>query len=236
MVAPPPDRFWRVTDWHDPFDPPPPPPPIGAPEADEDAAGRYDAPDGSFRTLYCCTEPDGAIGEKLGDFALDAEVARDIEEFFHDAPDDEHAADDLTVRLAAADVDGFNWALANAVPLPAARFIDLWNWRTLRAIFPLIAELLRQFRLKRDRRALLEERRGFTRRLAGLVRGAVTPDGGEPVADGLRYESRLPPAWECWALWEPIPIDPATIDVDRVTIDTPALRSAAAMLGVPLAE
>jgi hypothetical protein len=119
MVAPPPDRFWRVTDWHDPFDPPPPPPPVGAPDAGEDPAGRYDAPDGSFRTLYCCTEPEGALGEKLGDFALNPEAARDIEEFFYDAPDAEHADDDLTVRLEAADVDGFNWG--SPAPSPCRR-------------------------------------------------------------------------------------------------------------------
>ena len=49
---------------------------------------------------------------------------------------------------------------------------------------------------------------------------------------------REPPAARLGVLGplEPIPIDPTTIDVDRVTIDTPALRSAAAMLGIPLAE
>src|SRR4051794_13158705 len=165
-MVPPPDRFWRVTDWHDPFDPRPPPPPIGAPGADADAAGRYDAPDGSFRTLYCCTEPEGALGEKLGDFALNPYATRRIEAFFDEAPDDEHADDDLTIRLDADDIDNFQWVLGSAEPLPAARFIDLWNWRTLLASFPLLVELLRRFKLPLDRRALVDERREFTRRIA----------------------------------------------------------------------
>jgi hypothetical protein len=122
------------------------------------------------------------------------------------------------------------------VPLPAARFIDIWHWRTPLAAVPLLGQLLREFDLKLDRRAVLDERRGFTRRLAGLLRGAATPNGERPTADGLRFESRLPPGWECWALWEPVPIDPRTVDVDRVAIDTPALRNAAAMLAVALAE
>jgi hypothetical protein len=236
MVPPPSDRFWRVTDWDAPFDPPPPPLPISDPGADEDAAGRYDAPDGSFRTLYCCTEPEGCLGEKLGDFALNPDAARHIDAFFDEAPDDEHADDDLTVRLDADDIDGFQWVLGSAKPLPAARFIDLWNWRTLLAAFPLLVELLRQFQLRLDRRALVDERREFTRRIAGAVRAAVTPFDGAHAAAGLRYESRLPPGWECWAIWEPLPIDPTEIRTERVTINTPALRTAAAMLGVPLAE
>jgi hypothetical protein len=122
------------------------------------------------------------------------------------------------------------------VPLPAARFIDLWNWRTLRAAFPLLVELLSQFQLRLDRRALVDERREFTRRIAGAVRAAATLAGDERGAAGLRYESRVPPGWECWAIWDPVPIDPTTIRVDRVTINTPALRAAAAMLGVALAK
>jgi RES domain len=232
MVSPPADRFWRVTDWNEPFDPPPPPAPLGTIGGGEDDSGRFDAPDGSFRTLYCATEPEGAIGEKLADFAQNSAAARRIEAFVVGEGDPGYEAEDLTVRLGAADIDGLEWILASARPLADARFIDLWHWRTLVAALPLARGLLTQFHLKLDRRALLDERRGFTRRLAGLIRHAAEP----PAANGLRFESRLPPAWECWALWEPVPIDEASIDGDRVTISTPALRRAASMLAVALAE
>lgn len=48
-----------------PFDPPPAPPPVGEVAPDEDASGRWDAPQGEYRVLNCATEPEGALGEKL---------------------------------------------------------------------------------------------------------------------------------------------------------------------------
>jgi hypothetical protein len=54
-------------------------------------------------------------------------------------------------------------------------------------------------------------------------------------ASGLRFTSRLPPAWECWALWEPLPLDEPVAQAEDVTFLTPALRTAADMLGVALA-
>lgn len=86
-----------------------------------------------------------------------------------------------------------------------------------------------------DRRTLLDERRYVTRTLAGLYpRDATDPATGELLAAGLRFTSRLPPAWECWALWEPLPLDVGAADIEDVTIDKPELRAAAAMLGVVL--
>ncbi len=56
------------------------------------------------------------------------------------------------------------------------------------------------------------------------------------LASGLRFTSRLPPAWECWALWEPPPLDEAGAQIEDVTFDTPAPHTAADMLGVALAQ
>jgi hypothetical protein len=82
--------------------------------------------------------------------------------------------------------------------------------------------------------ALTDQRRGFTRRLGALVRAAATTESGQLRAAGLRYESRLLPRWECWALWEPLPLDSEAATIQRVEIDTPALRTAAELLGVVL--
>lgn len=85
-----------------------------------------------------------------------------------------------------------------------------------------------------DIRALADERRPFTRRLGAILRRAATTDAGELRASGLRYDSRLPPRWECWALWEPLPLDADAVEVQRIDIETPALRAAAELLGVVL--
>jgi hypothetical protein len=83
----PPSGFWRVTDWPDPFSPRDAPPPVGGVEPEFDDAGRFDAPTGEYRTLYCATKPEGALGEKIAAFAFDARVAQRIEGFFESESD-----------------------------------------------------------------------------------------------------------------------------------------------------
>ena len=73
---------------------------------------------------------------------------------------------------------------------------------------------------------------GFTRRLAGLFWEEAAAADGTLAAGGLRYESRLPPGWECWALWEPLALEPANAEIEQVHIEMPALRGAAELLGV----
>jgi len=237
LVPAPTDGFWRVTDWHEPFEPRSAPAALDADDAADEDAGRWDAPDASFRTLYCATDAEGAIGEKLADFVPNPSTVVRIEEFLDDAPDLEFADDFLTSQLDADDVDAFDWILAHADAQLDASFIDVWHWRTCVALTPLVAGVLTEYEFKHlDRRALADERRGFTRRLGGAFRQAATETNGEPrlLAAGLRYESRLPAGWECWALWEPLAIDSDSVERSRVSIDTPELRSAAAKLGVPL--
>ena len=158
-----------------------------------------------------------------------------IEAFLEDEPDPEFADDYLEVSLDASDIDSFGWLLAHAPADPVGHYIDVWHPVTMVALVPGAASLLREFGLKLlDLRALTDERRGFTRRLGALLRDGATSEQGELRASGLRYESRLTPRWECWALWEPLPLIPGEADVQRVRIDTPALRTAAELLGVVL--
>jgi RES domain len=235
LVGSPSGGFWRVTSHHEPFDPPPAPPPVGEGASDEDDSGRWDAPQGEYRVLYCATEPEGAVGEKLAAFMPNVAAVRRIESFLDDEQDPEYGEDYLDIGLDAEDVESFGWLLAQAPANPAARFIDVWHPATVVALFPRAASLLAAFGLKvLDRRALADERRGFTRRLGGLMRADATAEDGELGAAGLRYESRLAPGWECWALWEPLPLDADEASVERVGIDTPALRRAAELLGVVL--
>lgn len=235
LVGSPPGGFWRVTGHHDPFDPPPAPPPLGEVGPDEDDSGRWDAPQGEYRVLYCATEPEGAVGERLAAFMPNVAAVRRIESFLDDGPDPEYSEDYLDVGLDADDIDSFDWLLAHAPATPAARFIDVWHPLTAIALFPRAVSLFAAFGLKvLDRRALADERRGLTRRLGGLMRSDATGENGELRVAGLRYESRLPPGWECWALWEPLPLDTDEAHVERVDIDTPALRRAAELLGVVL--
>jgi hypothetical protein len=239
LVHPPAGGFWRATDFPNPFEPKPPPPTLGTVGTEDDDSGRWDAPDESFVTLYCCTEAEGALGEKLAAFMPNPKAVVRIETFLEGDTDLEFADDQLTTQLESEDVDKLGLTLSHVEAHKEPRFIDVWHWRTCVAIAPAIAGLLAKYDLRSlDKRALADERRGFTRRLAGELRDAATNTEmvGYPQVAGLRYESRLLAGWECWALWEPLPIELSTIRQTRVTIDTPELRSAAAKLGVSLVD
>jgi hypothetical protein len=233
-VTPPSDGFWRVSSWRDPFDPPPPAPPLGTDPQDDDGH-RYDDPEGQWKTLYCATTPEGALGECLGDFKFHAPAVVRIEAFLEGEPD--HAFDEEYFRpLTADDVESFRWRLAHAPSASSSVLIDVEHWRTHAAIArDGLAALLRYGVRRLDRSTLLDPRRYITRTLAGVYRREATDLAtGELRAAGLRFTSRLPPAWECWALWEPLPLDPYDAVVEDVTIETPQLRTAASMLGIPL--
>jgi hypothetical protein len=235
LVGPPVGGFWRATTHPEPMDPPPPPPPLREADPRDDASGRWDAPSGEYRVLYCATEPEGALGEKLAPFMPNVSAVQRVEGFLDEDPDPEFADDFLEASLASADIDSFGWLLAHAPALPAARFIDVWHPATAVALFSQAASLLKEFGLHvLDIRALVDKRRPFTRRLGAILRGAATTEAGELRASGLRYDSRLQPRWECWALWEPLPLDAQAVAIERVDIDTPALRTAAELLGVVL--
>ena len=232
-VPPPREGFWRVSPWPRVFDPPPAPPPLGTPP-DEDDGHRYDDPDGKFRTLYCATEPEGAIGECLGDFVFNTVAVARIEAFLDSEPEPGFD-EDYHRPLRPADIEDFGWKLGHA-PARDARLIDVEHWRTYVAAALRALPALGRYGIKRfDRRTLLDERRYITRTLAGVYRADATDEHDDPRASGLRFTSRLPPAWECWALWEPLPLDETAAQIEDVTFDTPALRTAADMLGVALA-
>ncbi len=231
-VPPPAGGFWRVSAWPQPFEPPAPAPPLGARPAVDDGH-RFDDPAGVFRTLYCATEPEGALGECLGEFAFNAAAAMRIERFLESEPDEEHD-EEYRRPLRRADIDAFSWRLGHA-PSSSACLIDVEHWRTYYAVAPRALPALARYRVRRfDRHRLLDERRHVTRTMAGVYRAEATSQSGELKASGLRFTSRLPPAWECWALWEPLPLRIEEARIQEVTLDTPALRRAAAMLGVAL--
>lgn len=192
-VALPEGGFWRVSGWREPFEPRDPPLPVGEVTAADDIAGRWDSPDGTFRTLYCATEAEGALGEKLGDFALKPAAVQRIEAFLDSEPDEEYADDTLAVRLDAEDIESFRWQLARAPAEPGASAIDITHAGTFVAVFPRVAALLLRYGVKAfDRSALLETERNFTRELAGVYRAAATAHlpYGSRRACGLRYENR----------------------------------------------
>jgi hypothetical protein len=223
-----------VSSWHEPFAPPPPAPPLGANPRDDDGH-RFDDSHGRFRTLYCATSADGALGECLADFVPSSDAIVRIESFLLSEPDS-GPNESYGHVLDRHDIEGFEWQLAHAPARSEARLIDVDDWRTYLATSPHALGPLVRYGIRRlERSTLLDERRYVTRTLAGVWRNMATDSvSGRLNASGLRFTSRLPPAWECWALWEPLPIIASDVDSMPVTIDTVALRLAADKLGIAL--
>jgi hypothetical protein len=198
VVPPPTDGFWRVSSWREPLDPPPPAPPPGSSPQDDDGH-RYDDPDGRFRTLYCASVAAGALGECLGDFAYSAATAQRIEAFLLSDPDP-GSDEDYQRPLRAEDIECFGWKLAHAPAETQTTFIDVDSWRTYVAAAPRAIPALARYGVKRlDRHTLLDERRYVTRTMAGVWRCDATDEVTRELrAAGLRFTSRLPPAWQCW--------------------------------------
>jgi hypothetical protein len=152
-VPAPRDGFWRVSSWSQVFDPPPPPQPLGASPAQDDS-GRYDDPAARLRTLYCATEPEGALGEHLGDFVLSTAAVVRIEAFLDSEPEPGFD-EDYHRQLRAEDIKAFGWKLGRA-PAREARLIDVEHWRTYLAAAPRAMPALGRYGIERfDRRTLL---------------------------------------------------------------------------------
>jgi hypothetical protein len=102
-------RKWRVSSWPQVFDPPQPPAPLGSPP-EEDDGHRYDDP---FRTLYCATEAEGALGECLGDFVFNTAAVVRIEAFLESEPEPGFD-EDYNHPLRPEDIKAFDWKLGHA--------------------------------------------------------------------------------------------------------------------------
>jgi hypothetical protein len=151
-VSPPSAGFWRVSSWREPLDPPPPAPPLGADPKGDDGH-RYDDRDGQWKTLYCATDAEGAVGECLGDFRFNPAAVVRIEAYLDSEPDE--GFDENYFRpLTREDVESFNWSIAHAPALEAV-LVDVDHWRTYIAVAPKTLPALLRYGIKRfDRRTL----------------------------------------------------------------------------------
>jgi hypothetical protein len=236
-LSPPPSRLFRVTDWHEPFSPPDPPTPLGATDHDDEygPAGRWDDPAGKFRTLYCASQAECAVGEKLAHFTLNPAAAARVDAYPDEDPDPEFAEEQLLRPVDGDDIASMNWNLSWAPADTTVGYIDVDHWRTFAAARGVGHILVREFGLRAfDRSTILDNRRSVTRRFAGYLHEAAV--AYDPISTrGIRYSTRLPPPWTCWAMWEPVGVDASRVESEALTINSPAVRRAARKLSVLLA-
>lgn len=209
LVRAPTGGLWRVVNRrYQPFDFPPGREPVAwtEPAFARIRGGRWDSSDGSFRTLYCSSTLSGAYGEALRRLAP--------------GPLSEAVLTQRHVGVAACQAD--------------ARFIDMADPQTHNAI-PAEMRLLLSAVIDEgiDRSTMLSSDRRVSRSLASALYEICGRPGLTHVA-GLRYESRISPAIECFVVWDADAIDADSINTFSVELAHPSLREALAILGINL--
>jgi hypothetical protein len=168
----------------------------------DDPGGAYGPPIPEaqrFQTLYCATRLAGSV----------AEVAAG------EQPDRDVVAASGASRAKEGDLSP-DWCASRAVSYtvldPSLLFVDVASVGTINELklSPRLARVAEEVDILRiDRGAILGDKRRFTQEIARIVYELpvywrVETPGGSPrvgVLAGIRYESRHPEGWECWAVF-----------------------------------
>jgi hypothetical protein len=201
-VAAPDEGVWRGGR---PPDPPPASPPLPPSQLDQPTTGnRFDSPTGAYRALYFATTLDGCFGETLARFRPDPTIralvrAEWAELGFMNVGD--VPADWRQRRIAVHATFPTQDAFAHGV-----QFLDVESLETREALREEMASLLAFYNLKDlDVATVRGGDRRITRYIGQWAYDQRTEDGLARFA-GVRYLSRLNTDWECWAVFDDVPI------------------------------
>jgi hypothetical protein len=185
--------------------------------------------------VYGATTPAGAFGETLARLrpAIDALIVDPNYE-----EDDE--PEPVTAHLAGTrDPDDPRRGLISAAWRtrrefatthldPSLRFVDLASPETLDSLRSDLAMTARPLGLTDiDFGTTLSPNRAFTQECSQYIYQQVD-ERGRPLYAGIRYLSRLNPAWECWAIFDER-LRHSTVNIASILPEHPALREVAAL-------
>ena len=193
--------------------------------------GRWDDPDGEFRTLYAAATPSAAYTETLAVLRPAHDQVARIRRTQPTPPND---PDLHTGKIPVGYLDARHIGVAACHP--DVRLIDMSDPAT-HASFPAhVRRVLGWFDIRdADRGTVMTGDRRVTRYLARHL-WQTCRDRGLTHIRGLRYESRLTPTATCFALWDdPSPIDTSTITLHPVEPTDPSLLRAVEVLGLSIA-
>lgn len=232
VVSAPKAGVFRVARGLEPFGFRPPRGPL--PEQDEPLldGNRFDDPQAEYATLYCASTAEAAFGETIARYREAPGLLDRIDAFLNAAPDPDYDPELLPARVPD-DYFADRYVGQTTVD-PDVRFVDVDHPDTHVALAAPLRPLLRRHGLATvDRGVSFSPDRRLTRPIARhFWTLSRTPD--HRAWAGLRYESRLLGAWECWAIWEPSPVRAHQSSVRAVTRTDPDLRAAAERLRIAL--
>jgi hypothetical protein len=189
------------------------------------AGNRFDSPTQDYRVCYFATSLDGCFGETLARFRPSpnlAAIAR--EEGFMSSG--EVPADWRHRRLAARVMP------VASSKLPAIRFLDVEAARTRAVLRDQLGNLLAYFGYDDlDVPTVRGKDRRITRWI-GRWAYEQRDDDDRPTFAGIRYLSRLNTDWECWVVFEDVPLD--ELERRPVQRDDDALTRVARLYGLTI--
>jgi hypothetical protein len=216
----PPKGVWRIGLATDPYQTPPP---LSLDDLNDAAAGnRFDSPVGNYSVLYFGTELEVCFGETLARFRPDPRVVAEIEDDWDDQgfmrPGDVPADWRLRRLAVRAEASG------------GARFLDVEAPSTRRTLAVQLAAVLASYgALDLDVAAIRSGDRRVTRAISYWAWSRMNDDG-DPVYAGIRYLSRLDTAWECWGIFDDVPLQ--ELERRSITPSMSELQSVATSFGL----
>lgn len=202
-VAAPDEGVWRVGRAPEPLVAPDPLPPSAL---DQRTTGnRFDSPTGAYTVLYFASSLDGCFGETLARFRPDPVVQAVVSEEW---------AELGFMHVGDIPADWRQRRIAVHVRFPAeesfaagVRFLDIESAETREVLRQKLAPSLAFYGFSDLDVATV---RGGDRRITrwiGQWAYDQAKDDGTPMYAGIRYLSRLNSDWECWAVFNDVPIE-----------------------------
>jgi RES domain-containing protein len=231
----PPSRLYRIGRPPFPFRWRDPPDPLSG-DANEpvfDGSGRWDDAAGEFSTLYAGTDKLTVFAETIAPFrAVPGLRERIHAETSEDEPDNPNEPP-WENELGVVPPEYFNRALGVVELDDGSQFIDVDDTATHGVLNERLGELLQRLgvAVQYDRGVLMTQDRRVTRAIARFLY-----EGYAGEADGIRYESRVAPGLECWALWPTAERFLGPSDLEPLSPDNPVLIQAASLVHVALPD
>lgn len=191
---------------------------------------RFDSPLGAYKTLYFSTTLSGCYGETLARFRPDPALRAVVGNEWRDAG---------LMNIGAIPADWRQRRIAVHVRFPGThefahgvRFLDVEALGTREALLGELGSVLAFYgHQDLDVPTVRGRDRRITRWIAQWAHDA-TDDEGRPRFAGIRYLSRLNSDWECWAVFDHVPMEELSRRPILPTDD--ALRSVAESYGLTL--
>lgn len=201
-VTPPRGGVWRIGRAPDPLAAADPLPPSLL--DDPRTGNRFDSPKGRYRVLYFATTLEGCFGETLARFRPDPGLRKLIGEEWSELG---------FMRVGDVPADWRQRRIAVHVTFPeeddfggGVRFLDVESLETREVLREEFASLLaRHGYADLDVSTVRAADRRITRWIGQWAYEQRTADGFRQFA-GIRYLSRLNSDWECWAVFDDVPL------------------------------